>query len=444
MSDINLLQDHENQEDKEERRKPKTEGPEVVYTNPGKEAPVVPKSKKQNWVHFLDTIRNKRKAKADTTQKLQTFPPRSKPKPMKSARISSKPAKKDTIIPKKSHSWFHRNTMKPGQPLVQDMKPPVKPPVSKKPVVTITAKIVQPKPLQPVKKAAPALATPTPPTTITPNQVSSFPKFTRNRQKPQAFDPLAQVAQTAQPPQHLFRDEALVSEMDKMSSLDSTQPPKRNFFGPSKEHMPSKPNRRLSNIDVNLMPRDVLNVVSERNESIMLGWVAMSSIIFVLLVFGALTLYGYRLQSNTTDVNGKIETVNQEIASFTSLQSTAQELKNQIDTVDTLLNKHVHWTQVLERFQGKVVPNVVYKNMNGDTQGGFKITAIAESFEDVAEQVNALQASDFVKDVTTTGGNKVTESSLAQDGNVVVTDRGVEFTLSVQIKPETFYLNGDL
>lgn len=98
----------------------------------------------------------------------------------------------------------------------------------------------------------------------------------------------------------------------------------------------------------------------------------------------------------------------------------------------SVLDGHVHWTNVFDFLESKARPNVSFVNFSGEATGAITLDVVARTYRDVAEQIVALRDDKLVQDVRAT-----TASARVDDqGNVT----GVAFTMVVTLDPKIWTL----
>lgn len=199
--------------------------------------------------------------------------------------------------------------------------------------------------------------------------------------------------------------------------------------------------RRLGNIDVNLVPSGYITVIEKKNYLGLLGWIGLGAFVFVTLIYASLSIYDYKLASNTEQVNQEIQQVDKDINHYLNLQKEADLLKKRIVSAEELLRKHIYWSLFLNRLQTATIPNVYYQGITGDINGNFKLTAVGKSFNDVADQLRVLEAADFVDEVDVSGGTKTTVQTKSEQGDVVTTEEQVQFSITLKIDESVFTEN---
>lgn len=100
-------------------------------------------------------------------------------------------------------------------------------------------------------------------------------------------------------------------------------------------------------------------------------------------------------------------------------------VKQKVNIASTILDNHIYWTNFFKFLEENSIPEVVYKDFNGDTTGNYTLSVSAKSFADVTKLVRAMKSNSLVKNVW------VDSASNSRDS--------VGFTLNISIDPSVFY-----
>ncbi|OGY79676.1 MAG: hypothetical protein A3B74_02795 [Candidatus Kerfeldbacteria bacterium RIFCSPHIGHO2_02_FULL_42_14] len=251
----------------------------------------------------------------------------------------------------------------------------------------------------------------------------------------------------------------IMPEVKKLSLEKKAQSPKPNRPSFEEIKKPKKENGKLEytapkisrpykggmNLDVNLVPSDLLATLAPQDKSRSLAGVIAGSVIVILLMYVGLILYDYQLRTKTLQVKDEIQNVDNQTKQYLNLQEEALKLKKHIDATSELLEKHIYWTKFLTELEKVTLQDVYYESISGSTNGAFNLTAFAPSFQAIAEQVRAFEAADFVEKVTVTGGSVQSgstegapESLEGASETAGVKPEVVSFGITLQVKNMVF------
>ncbi|MFA5052320.1 MAG: hypothetical protein WC544_04675, partial [Patescibacteria group bacterium] len=196
--------------------------------------------------------------------------------------------------------------------------------------------------------------------------------------------------------------------------------------------------------EVNLVPDDAIEKELPISK-ILIG--VMCVIISVALVFGgwiAANTYYSNVSVTISDMNGQIESNRIEINGYQKLQAEVRDFNQKISTIQTLLTKHVYWSQIFNKLEHYTVPEVYLTGMTADVNGSVSLSVIGENYESAVKQLEVFKrASDFVSKVTVTGICFVSDTACSgTDGaNLLVTptSQTVKFSVNLMVQSAIFY-----
>ena len=180
---------------------------------------------------------------------------------------------------------------------------------------------------------------------------------------------------------------------------------------------------------VNLLTEEFDEAFNPRKKLTTLGLVAAAAALLVGIVDVSLLLWK---ETQVKKTNDKTAEVNQMIATIKELepdQRLAIAYRAQNDVLRQLLNRHVYWTQFLNRFQQYTLPDVFYPSgISLDLGGSVSMTGVAPDLETVLSQFAIYQnAPDLVQSAAV---------------NTITRDSGGErysFVIDLVFNPTVFY-----
>ena len=136
-------------------------------------------------------------------------------------------------------------------------------------------------------------------------------------------------------------------------------------------------------------------------------WLKLRTLFFVILLILILTAVGrmgiksYEIglidQYNESVV--KLNSVNAQIGQFNLEKDRVQALKNKVVLVDDVFSGHVYWTKLFGLLEESTLENISYLEFKTWGDDYLLLTALAETYSDLAKQVDALDGADFTESV---------------------------------------------
>lgn len=203
-------------------------------------------------------------------------------------------------------------------------------------------------------------------------------------------------------------------------------PPQKRAAGKKKE---KEETNETGEFGVNLLPEEFVTSYNPRKKLITAGLVTLAAILAVGIVDVSLLLYKETQVKKTDEKNVEVATVVAKIKNLETDQKAAIAFKAQNDVLRQLLNRHVYWTQFLNKFQQYTIPSVFYPSgISLDLGGVVTMTGIAPDLSTVLQQLAVYQgATDLV---TSANINTVTHNTKNSTYSFVI-----DFTFN----PAVFY-----
>ena len=116
-----------------------------------------------------------------------------------------------------------------------------------------------------------------------------------------------------------------------------------------------------------------------------------------------------------------------------------QEISNiaadsqRLSMAEELINNHVYWTNFFLFLEENTLSTVKYDGFSGDLSGKYSLKARTKDFINLAEQINVLRASSWVKSASTSGGQQLV-SGLNEEAAKFL----ISFPLDLLIDPALF------
>jgi len=194
--------------------------------------------------------------------------------------------------------------------------------------------------------------------------------------------------------------------------------------------------RPVQTLDINLIPTDSIThpELNIRPKLIGLIVVFVLSSAIVGAAYGVVRYYEGRIGTEITFAQSEIEKMRSDIEAFSAIRTKAVDLKERLDFVEMLLNRHIYWTIVFEELEKHTIDDVYFMNFAADRDGRVVLSAVGVDYRSVARQIVAFEeANSFVVDVT------VDSASMSFGSEDM--DSQVRFDVNLLLAPRVFYKN---
>ncbi|MBI3115406.1 MAG: hypothetical protein HYZ09_02860 [Candidatus Kerfeldbacteria bacterium] len=207
----------------------------------------------------------------------------------------------------------------------------------------------------------------------------------------------------------------VVAPPDDISAPPARPAPASGGTGSVPPLLPTRPGRRAAPSEptppplggsegflVNLLPAEyAVSPVEVRQRLIALGFVALGSLVLVLLVYFFLAFFQANYVNRTAEVQNDVTLVQGEIAQLRAQQTEALAFAARVRLLEQTLDRHIYWSNFFEKLETYTVKSVAFSNaFRGQVGASMTLDGLAASIEDVAHQLVVLQevAGDFVTD----------------------------------------------
>lgn len=185
--------------------------------------------------------------------------------------------------------------------------------------------------------------------------------------------------------------------------------------------------------NVNLLTEDVASTFNLRLRLIQIGLVAVGAAVLVGLVFVGLGFYEKSIESDVQTTREQTLAAQTEITKLEKDLTGAKEIATRLDAFQSLVGKHVRWTNFFDRLERYTLPEVTYGgSFSGTLSTTLNFSATTDSFERLAKQYliyeQAIAAGDFITDFSITAASRSVEE----------TNEKVTFSVSMQLVPTIF------
>ncbi|MFH0873493.1 MAG: hypothetical protein V1846_01485 [Candidatus Komeilibacteria bacterium] len=178
---------------------------------------------------------------------------------------------------------------------------------------------------------------------------------------------------------------------------------------------------------VNLIPTSITVKSWSQVQSIFFTAIIVT-VIVMAAAYGGLLLWDREIERQTAEVDTKIQTAETEILKFQGLKDQIAAIENQIRDIESLLGKHIYWTQFFTLLEKYTVTDVYFDRFASGISGNLTLTAHGTDFMTAARQLKLLQSPEAKEFITSVNINSVQDSG-----------SGVTFSIDLQLNNQLFY-----
>ncbi len=234
------------------------------------------------------------------------------------------------------------------------------------------------------------------------------------KSEPPPVKPVSKPLSPPPPPKHLEK----LERKDK-EKIIRTEPP---------------PENKTPSLEVNLIPEELLKIKELKfsHQLLNLSGLVVLTLLVVGAVYGLLVWYQINITNKIKVVDGQIQTVNSEIDEYKQFKEEAVGYQRQLKDLESLLNRHLYWTQFFNLLAAHTIPQIYYQDIAADAdRGSVILSAVAKNYESLARQLAAFQqADDLVENVS------ITSAAAQLDERGMVSE--VSFNINLILKPKVF------
>lgn len=130
-------------------------------------------------------------------------------------------------------------------------------------------------------------------------------------------------------------------------------------------------------------------------------YVAIGLLIVTALVYGAFFLMDMNTQKQLTQTEKTNNDVNLAMAGLTKAKDSAVALQTQISNTDTLLLKHIYWTEILKELEKYSYNKIVFNTLTMDQANRrLVLSGITPTNTDLGKFMLGLKKSPMITDLT--------------------------------------------
>jgi hypothetical protein len=219
-------------------------------------------------------------------------------------------------------------------------------------------------------------------------------------------------------------------------TLSSKQDKSSNFIDLAKSKTPvaanSGPFRNPEILDVNLIQEETDRYFDWNQNIAKLLFFAFLAVFLVIEVYIALSWIETKQLSQSDFFAQDFQKLNNEIREARTEAVEAQQFKDKLSLVESILDRHVYWTNFFSFLENNTLDSVYYSGFAGNIVGKYQLAANAKTFENISEQVSALRTNSNVSNITVSQGSLIDSSSAK-------TNKGaIQFILNLDVSQDLF------
>ena len=121
------------------------------------------------------------------------------------------------------------------------------------------------------------------------------------------------------------------------------------------------------------------------------------------LIYGGILFYKSRVNRNIQEISAGVKDLDGKISAAEELVLPAQRFQKLADLGETLLDRHLHWTNFLALLERRTLTDVQFVNMSGVESGTVTSNLIARDYTTLAKQILMLESDGSVSKASLTG-----------------------------------------
>lgn len=184
----------------------------------------------------------------------------------------------------------------------------------------------------------------------------------------------------------------------------------------------------------------LVNLISGQFQS-MRSWPAVVRMMIIAAVasagvaasaYGGLELVRQNLLAKSTELDSQIARFSNEADTYASKEAEMRALTASIERIESLLKRHIYWTNFFALLEKYTLPDVHYDGLSATTNGSINLSAHGSSFETVSKVIKHLNSKDAKEFVTAAAIASATRSS-SEFGSEV------SFSIDLTLNSDLFY-----
>lgn len=179
----------------------------------------------------------------------------------------------------------------------------------------------------------------------------------------------------------------------------------------------------LSGLEISLMPEESMIIprLVRSRSLILFAYLFVIFSIFVL-VWLYINWHFQKIAFQVIEIEREMQFIQAQSNSFFKLREEIIDLEEKATRTENILNNHIYWTKFFDLLEKYTIPDVYFGDFKANTDGKIILNGSGKDLISIAQQIVVFsQASDFVKEVSTSGIAK-TPIGIKADFNLVLAD----------------------
>lgn len=198
--------------------------------------------------------------------------------------------------------------------------------------------------------------------------------------------------------------------------------------------------------EVNLLPASLLKELTPESKASRLVKTVLVTTTCIGLVYMGMIMYRAYFIYQTKNNQIEITRLENEIATYSTLQTDINAANTTVVAIDDLLNQHVYWTNFFALLEQYTLPNVQYVTFSGNVEGNVTLQAVTTDFASVSRQVEVFRdAPEFITNVSVSTATRTSiqgsideTSETTEESDTALLASTVEFAISATVNPDIF------
>lgn len=123
------------------------------------------------------------------------------------------------------------------------------------------------------------------------------------------------------------------------------------------------------------------------------------------LIYGGILFYKSRVLKNIQRIEAGVGDLDKQIATHEKQVLPAKDFQKIATLAESLLEKHLHWTNFLALLEKRALTEVQFLNMNGVEAGGVRADIVARDYTTIAKQILMLESDPNIIEAKITGAS---------------------------------------
>ncbi|MCU0679152.1 MAG: hypothetical protein MUC28_01735 [Planctomycetes bacterium] len=157
------------------------------------------------------------------------------------------------------------------------------------------------------------------------------------------------------------------------------------------------------------------------------------AVFLIGLAYGGLLVWEMRALEKSQAITIETENLKQKIAKAESELTNINVFQKKLSQISSLLDNHIYWTNFFTFIEANVLPEVSFLGgFSGDTTGQYVLSAVADKYSRITDQVTVLNRQDQVLEASVDKG----DLSVGDQEKSVAPE--VTFSLKLSLDPKIF------